>query len=341
MMLQRTAPRVGPASRAARSVSGLVATPRLRSGRPLRLTTLLLANKDGKVALDASIDEELAMTSGEFCGIGLDGRKIPKRTVGEMETEFLEALSSYYFEGKAALTDAEFETLREELIWNGSTVAVLDSDEMRFLEARLAYARGKPIISDEAFDELRMKLKTSASVVTAQGPRCSIRSRKLYSDAQFDAIRMTLLNLPAVLLVLGFVFAIDDVTGFEVTQALELPPPWGVVLLWGVLLPSLYVLSTALTNIGFKDGLILKGNCPECGTENYTYFGDLLTVPGNRGTNVVECGNCKAGLTFDQNKRIVMVDETSEDRLTKAAAAAAKKAASAAKKNKPPPPPEA
>jgi hypothetical protein len=35
-------------------------------------------------------------------------------------------------------------------------------------------------------------------------------------------------------------------------------------------------------------------------------------VPGNRGTNVVECRNCKAGLTFDQNKRIVMIDETPE-----------------------------
>lgn len=97
-------------------------------------------------------------------------------------------------------------------------------------------------------------------------------------------------------------------------------------------MPALYVLSTALTNIGFKDGLILKGNCPDCGTENYTYFGDLITVPGNRGTNIVECVNCKAGLTFDQNKRIIMIDETPEEKQKKAAAAAAKKAASAAKK---------
>ena len=34
-----------------------------------------------------------------------------------------------------------------------------------------------------------------------QGPRCSIRSRKLYSDALPDYLKMTLLNLPAAVLV--------------------------------------------------------------------------------------------------------------------------------------------
>lgn len=34
-----------------------------------------------------------------------------------------------------------------------------------------------------------------------QGPRCSIRSRKLYSDAVPDYLKMTLLNLPAAVLV--------------------------------------------------------------------------------------------------------------------------------------------
>ena len=34
-----------------------------------------------------------------------------------------------------------------------------------------------------------------------QGPRCSIRSRKLYSDATPDYLKMTLLNLPAAVVV--------------------------------------------------------------------------------------------------------------------------------------------
>lgn len=32
-------------------------------------------------------------------------------------------------------------------------------DEQRFMEASLAYAAGKPILTDAAYDELKMKLK--------------------------------------------------------------------------------------------------------------------------------------------------------------------------------------
>lgn len=46
-----------------------------------------------------------------------------------------------------------------------------------------------------------------------QGPRCSLRSKKMYSDAYPDYLRMTALNVPAALLVLGFLFSIDDITG--------------------------------------------------------------------------------------------------------------------------------
>lgn len=289
-------------------------------------------SRDGKVSIATSIDEEAENVTGDFCAIDAKGKKIGKRTVGEMEQEFLEAMSSWYFDGKAMLNDEEFENLREELLWSGSKVAVLDSDEQKFLEASMAYNRGAPIMTDEAFDELKGKLKNTSSIVTAQGPRCSIRSKKMYSDATTDILRMTALNIPAVLLVLGFVFAIDDITGFEITTLLELPPPYGVLALWGLVLPVVFIIATALTNIAFKDGIILRGPCPSCGTENITYFGDLLTVRGNRGTNVVDCPNCQAGLTFDQNKRIILVDQTSEEKQKLAAAAAAKKAAAAAKK---------
>lgn len=41
----------------------------------------------------------------------------------------------------------------------------------------------------------------AAGVLPKQGPRCSIRSRKLYSDATPDYLKMTLLNLPAAVVV--------------------------------------------------------------------------------------------------------------------------------------------
>jgi uncharacterized Zn finger protein (UPF0148 family) len=120
--------------------------------------------------------------------------------------------------------------------------------------------------------------------------------------------------------------------GFEVTSLLELPPPGGIIVLWGVVLPVLYLLSTSITNLVLRDHTILKGPCPNCGTDNFTYFGDIFTVSGNRGSNVVECSNCKADLTYDLNKRVIVVDKTPEEKAEAMAAAAAKKAASAAKK---------
>jgi hypothetical protein len=318
----------------ARNLVRLPSTSRLTGTFLYRLSTRFSPVKadNGRVEVSSSIDESSENISGEYCQLDESGQKSAKRTIGEKEQEFLEALGSYYYEKKSILTDAEFETLREELLWSGSKVAILDSDEQRFLEATLSYARGQPMLSDADYDELKAKLRAGNSIVTAQGPRCSIRSKKMYGDLKTDYARMLALNIPAVMLVLGIVFAIDDVTGFEITEAIELPPPYGVGLLWGLLLPTIFVLASALTNIGFKDNLILKGPCPNCGNENFTYFGDILTVTGNRGTNVVDCKSCRAGLTFDQNKRIVMVDEEPEEKLRKEAAAAAKKAAAAAKK---------
>ncbi|KXZ54747.1 hypothetical protein GPECTOR_4g817 [Gonium pectorale] len=327
--MQRTCSRVG----AFRSAG--LARVALRPGSlPLgsRKPIVLRANNNGNGDGFISDDDGSYNAAAEYCALDDKGRPVKKRSLGEMEQDFLAALTSWYYEGKPMMSDEEFNLLKDELIWSGSTVAVLSSDEQRFLEASMAYARGKPILSDEEYDTLKAELRNKSSIVTAQGPRCSIRSKKMYADCEPDYLRMTALNIPGVMFVLGILFAVDYSTGFGLTRVIELPAPYGVVLLWGLLLPSLFVVAYALTQIGFKDNLILKAPCPSCGTENYTYFGDVFTVAGARGQNVVECSNCKADLTFDEYKRIVVVAETAEVKQAKIAAAAAKKAAAAAKK---------
>jgi hypothetical protein len=89
-----------------------------------------------------------------------------------MEQEFLDAMSAYYYDGKATISDAEFDLLKEELLWAGSKVVVLDTDEQRFLEAVRSWGTGHPIMSDEDFDALRTELRQKGSIVAAQGPRC-------------------------------------------------------------------------------------------------------------------------------------------------------------------------
>ncbi|WPT16312.1 PGR5-like protein 1A [Picochlorum sp. SENEW3] len=258
----------------------------------------------------------------DYCSIDMEGGKpVSQMTLGEKEQAFLEALSAFYYDGTPSISDEEFDLLKDELLWSGSKVAVLSSNEKRFLEATMAYNAGKPIISNEEFDELKNALRQEGSAVTFQGARCSIRSRKMYSDANVDYLRMLSLNAPAAVTVLAALFSIDDLTGFEVTQLMELPEPFGIIVVWGVILPAVYVLSNAITNLVFRDALVLKAQCPNCGTENVAYFGDIFTVSGNRDANIVECSECKSKLRFDAKSRQVVVQEPEEPAKKEAAPA--------------------
>ena len=208
------------------------------------------------------------------------------------------------------MSNEEFENLKEELVWAGSKVAVPSADELRFLEASLAYnSGGKPVMSDAEFDALKVALKRDGSFVTAQGPRCSIRTKKMYADAAPDYLLMTALNLPAAIGTLAVLFSIDDLTGFEITKLIELPEPWGIVVVWGVVLPLLYVFASSLTGLVLRDSVILRAPCPSCGEPARSYFGDLLGVAGNKDRNPVECGGCGAKLEFDNGQRRVTVLE--------------------------------
>lgn len=104
------------------------------------------------------------------------------------------------------MSNEEFDNLKEELMWEGSSVVMLSkhtlcimnlilhtlehsfamnyystsrisiimpgfffidtgADEQRFLEASMAYVSGTPILSDEEFDKLKLKLKVCTMVL--------------------------------------------------------------------------------------------------------------------------------------------------------------------------------
>ncbi|KAL0017971.1 hypothetical protein WJX77_003319 [Trebouxia sp. C0004] len=269
----------------------------------------------------------------EYCSLDAKGgRRMSKMTMGEKEQEFLAALRSFYFEDRPALTNEEFDNLKEELLWQGSKVAVLSGTESRFLQASMAAAVNKPIISDEEYDELKAKLRNKNSKVVQQGPRCSLRSRAMYSDCTPDYLKMTALNIPAALVTLLALFSVDDITGFQITNLVELPEPYGIIFLWGAVFPALFIFVASITNFVFKDNLILKGSCPNCNASNSTYFGDILTVKGNRENNEVQCGDCKAKLKFDANKRQIKVEMYPGEGKKKPAAEGKKKSAASGNK---------
>ena len=244
---------------------------------------------------------------------------------------YLQAMQAYYMDGKATLSDDEFEALKEELLWSGSDVAVLSSAEMKFLEATMAYNKGKNLLTNDEFDRLKGQLKEEGSSVVSAGPRCSIRSKKVYTDAAPDYLKLVALNIPAAVAVLGGVFVLDYLSGFRLTTALELPPPWSILFLWGVVFPSIYTLATSITNLVLPDALILNADCPNCGTKNQAYFGGIFNIDRvDAKEKVIECVSCKADLRFYALRREVLVDKSGEQKKEEKAAKLAKKKAAAA-----------
>jgi hypothetical protein len=272
-----------------------------RGGRRRRGVVVMQAEAgDGD---ESDLDEKIL----PYCDISKKGRK----TLGEMEQDFLEALQSFYFDSKPIMSNEEFDLLKEELMWNGSSVVILSSDEQRFLEASLSYAVGKPMLNDQEYDLLKLKLKQKGSKVAIAGPRCSLRSKKVVSDATVDYLKMTLLNLPAALVALGLVFFLDDVTGFEITYLLELPEPYSFLITWFIVLPATFLIAQSLTNVVVKDALILKGPCPNCGVAANSFFGSILTIPSAGQENNVKCEACGSNMIFNKDSRLITLDDSS------------------------------
>ncbi|MBA0796719.1 hypothetical protein Gohar_007462 [Gossypium harknessii] len=186
------------------------------------------------------------------------------------------------------------------------------SDEQKFLEASMAYVSGKPILSDEEFDELKMRLKMEGSEIVVEGPRCSLRSRKVYSDLSVDYLKMFLLNVPATVVALGLFFFLDDLTGFEITYLLELPEPFSFIFTWFAAVPLIVYLAQSLTKVVVNDSLILKGPCPNCGTENVSFFGTILSISSGGTTNTLKCSNCETTLEYNAKTRLITLPEGSQ-----------------------------
>eukprot|EP00252_Welwitschia_mirabilis_P020043 TRINITY_DN480_c0_g1_i1.p1 TRINITY_DN480_c0_g1~~TRINITY_DN480_c0_g1_i1.p1 ORF type:complete len:359 (-),score=65.96 TRINITY_DN480_c0_g1_i1:302-1378(-) len=286
---------------------GLFSVAPTLNGRS-RFSKLVMQATDqsGQIKEEEVIDNKIL----PYCSVD---KKAEKRTIGELEQEFLEALQSFYFENKPIMSNEEFDNLKQELMWEGSSVVMLSPDEQKFTEASLAYAAGKPIMTDTEYDELKLRLKKEGSKVAIEGPRCSIRSRKVYSDLTVDYFKMFLLNVPASIVALTLVFFLDDITGFEITYLLELPEPYSFVFTWFVVLPAVYFIAQSITSAILKDFLILKGPCPNCGTQNTSFFGTILTVPSGGPINEVKCENCGIMMAFNSETRLITLIENQQE----------------------------
>ena len=73
-----------------------------------------------------------------------------------------------------------------------------------------------------------------------------------------SCVYLLLLSTVCCLQTLLALFSIDDITGFQITNLVELPEPYGIIFLWGAVFPSIFIFVASITNFVFRDNLILK-----------------------------------------------------------------------------------
>ena len=72
-------------------------------------------------------------------------------------------MQSFYYEGQSNMSEIDFLTLQEELLWSGSQVAILSDTEKAYLDACWARQEGAPIVTDDQFDDLVKDLQVSST----------------------------------------------------------------------------------------------------------------------------------------------------------------------------------
>lgn len=283
----------------------LVATPSITTtstalnlqGDPEPGTKLISNRKeiafDGSRFYETGLDDEDCIPNQEFCFTDPKTSQPIRLTIEEKERMFLDTLQSYYVSGRQVMDDAEFDSLKEDLAWNGSEVVNLNRKEIMYLDAMQAYMKGTPIMTDGEFDLLRSELREDGSnIAVSKEPKCYIETGICTATFQNDNFRNNLLYLPAVsiigLLWLGI--------GFEIVGGRINPLVLGA---FGT--PVIGTAAKAITdNFIFPNNLVAYGPCPSCEAENRIYFGDILGVEGFDKQGSIKCTNCKEEMTVQR-----------------------------------------
>eukprot|EP00567_Pseudictyota_dubia_P015145 CAMPEP_0197438084 /NCGR_PEP_ID=MMETSP1175-20131217/5177_1 /TAXON_ID=1003142 /ORGANISM="Triceratium dubium, Strain CCMP147" /LENGTH=336 /DNA_ID=CAMNT_0042967747 /DNA_START=96 /DNA_END=1106 /DNA_ORIENTATION=+ len=245
---------------------------------------------------ETGMDEVECIPDDEYCAVDKSTGNLVRLTVKEKERIFLDALQSYYATGRQILDDAEFDTLKEDLSWNGSPVVALKREETRFLQALQAYNKGEPIMSDTEFDALKTQLKEEKSpIAVSTEPKCYIDSGICRVTFEPDNFRNNLLYLPV-----GAILSIVWLgLGFEFIEPLIRINP---IILLALGAYPIYKYTAQLTDdYIFTNNKIAYGPCPSCETETRVYFGNILGVEGFNDVAEIKCTKCKSIIEVQKN----------------------------------------
>ncbi|KAK7272063.1 hypothetical protein RJT34_28440 [Clitoria ternatea] len=188
--------------------------------------------------------------------------------------------------------------------------------EALYSQARDAYYSGKPLIVDDMFDRVELRLKWYGSKSVVKYPRCSIRRQSTYADAEEDLSMAFVLAITwCLFLALGCSACVGPVlytvnvayqkafdSGLSYgSQASGLTLPFmvnsimfmalGLVIGYPVASASVKVLQGLWRN----DLVALKGSCPNCGEEVFAF---VRTDKANDSPHRADCHVCECLLEF-------------------------------------------
>ena len=140
------------------------------------------------------------------------------------------------------------------------------------------------MFSDEEYDKLREKLKKAGSlVVLHEGASCNIDSGLCKSDLSVDKGKTRLLYLPGWV---GSSLLISEVLYWT----LQTDPFLGALL---GSLPAYFFGNWFTENVFAQKPLVTQASCPECGSLETVYFGDLFGVMGDGSKITGDTVDCK------------------------------------------------
>ncbi|MBA0821558.1 hypothetical protein Goarm_018409, partial [Gossypium armourianum] len=188
--------------------------------------------------------------------------------------------------------------------------------EALYRQARDAYYSGEPLIVDDMFDRVELKLRWYGSKSVVKYPRCSIRRHSTYADAEEDlsqglalasiwilifAFGCTLCLVPIVYTIsLAYQDPFSSGASYDSQAAnLEFLATVNGILFMGIGSVTGYPLASAavrvLQRLWRNDLVALKGACPNCGEEVFAF---VKSEKFNGSPHRADCHVCDCTLEF-------------------------------------------
>ncbi|XP_023523155.1 PGR5-like protein 1A, chloroplastic [Cucurbita pepo subsp. pepo] len=249
-------------------------------------------------------------------------RHLTKPTVSEL-TRTIRSAHPFHLVRFSARTANNALSSSDELVQGPSCIFVgpietasKETLEALYLQARDAYYSGQPLIVDDMFDRVELKLRWFGSKSVVKYPRCSLRRQSTYADAEEDLSQvLALAGIWSVFLALGcsaclvplictadLVFKDPLSLGLSYNSqgsAFEFLSAINAILF--IAFGSLIGYPIATASVGVLQGLwrndlvALKGACPNCGEEVFAF---VRSDRANGSPHRSDCHVCECLLEF-------------------------------------------